>query len=178
MNQSSMQVRVLCMTYHQNHDILDDFLHHYNKHCNLPLTFITDKPIDNLKKANVINYKDNFSSRLIFGLKKIEEDFVILVLDDYFFLKIVDNEVIFELCDELKNNQELSYIKLVYESGFKNRLINDQFLYSLSLCAGLWKKKDLFQILRPSENAHQLEIFGSFRFYFGKKFFKRQSNGV
>ena len=113
-----------------------------------------------------------YSDRIINGLKKVPSDYVLLLLDDYFFPKTVDNRKVEAIVDSLKEN-DIDYCKLIglpmCYKRYKN--INHAFCikgkthYGVSLQPSIWKKSALLDALSCCSGSNAWEVEGTFALF-------------
>ncbi len=105
-------------------------------------------------------------------LGQIETEIVLYMQEDYFLRGAVRSEVVTACVEMMARDEEIEHIGL---SSFGSHgpfqptsapfcwLIPTRARYRVSLQAGLWRRSALARLLRPDENAWQLEIFGTWR---------------
>ena len=114
-----------------------------------------------------------WSSRLIQALNRIEEEYVLLILDDFFILSEVQEEEIDKCVVALEQNKNIACfhfcnmnptegtrIPVEFEK-FKKR--DPKWWYWVNFLPALWRKSALIKLLSPYENAWQAEFFGTIR---------------
>lgn len=111
-----------------------------------------------------------WSEMLLEALNSIDQEYVLLLLDDYFLLKNVDNKNMLD-CLHIIQQENAAYLRIFpcpgptqpykYYSGIG--LIEKSDAYSISTQATIWQKKTLTDFLQPSETAWELETKGSKR---------------
>ena len=125
---------------------------------------------DNSKKPN------QWGDRLLGALSRIESDYVLMMLEDFYFESPINtaeidkcieymeedsNIIAFQLvpCAEVYNN---NYIKK--DSGFPGFAKRKRFV-DFKIIAGptLWKKSELIKLTSKNDNPWEWEYFGSFR---------------
>ena len=137
--------------------------------CNPFLTFSTYLNTENLSYGDdrviVLNSKSvAWSSRLIDSLNKITQDYVVLLLDDFFIMKSVDLAELSRIYDIMKSNQiDAFYFKHItgQESNcvYFNRYVkmNPNKKYFMSFQACIWKKNSLINVLKEGLNPWEIE---------------------
>jgi hypothetical protein len=111
-----------------------------------------------------------WSEMLIAALKQIEQDYVLLLLEDYFLLNRVNNDRFYQLLS-IAENTEAAFIRIFPVPGpdydhpefLEVGIIKKDSPYSISTQATIWNRKVLLRFLRPEESAWDLEIKGSKR---------------
>jgi hypothetical protein len=111
-----------------------------------------------------------WSEMLIGALKSIDEKYVLLLLEDYFLVRDVNNERLHALL-ALANANAPAFIRIFPVPGpdFDHPkyagigIIRKNSAYSISTQATIWDRKKLLNFLKPEESAWDLEISGSKR---------------
>ena len=115
-----------------------------------------------------------WSENLMTLLKRMDEDHVLLMLEDFWLKEKVD-EVQLRQCEEIiKNNPSVGFICLVYQldpssenprsSNYPNLIeYGRNTPYRVTTQAGLWRRDYLLSLLRKHESAWWFEMFGSKR---------------
>ena len=132
----------------------------------------------------------SWSKCLIEILKRVETDFVLFFLDDFFLWKEVDNGRIERILGYMKHNPKMGFVCLKQdvtdESGpawHQNALECEYpelhyrkkgFPYRISTQASLWRKDYLLKLLRAHETAWQFEVRANIR----ANFYKEKMYGV
>lgn len=120
-------------------------------------------------------YKENerveWGRRLIRTLKALETEYVIFLLDDFFFTRNVEQRRIEKCMQWMDEDSEIAVFSFwcVKDSNiqdgryphFERRSQNGA--YRLNCQAALWKREKLISYIRPHENPWQWEILGSKR---------------
>lgn len=169
----------LVLSYSQNKLVVKGFLDRLSKFAEFLLNtnIVTDKSfgLDN----ELICDDNSFSTRLIYALNKIETDYFILFLDDYYLTDYLNESSIQKCIDSLEKNKSAIGYKLIYENNFTQGLKRPPIKYGLSLAATIWKRDDFLNLMRKNETAWHIEILGSIRLWFtGKKIFFPKTNIV
>lgn len=115
-----------------------------------------------------------WSENLIALLKGVDEDYVLLMLED-FWLKEKVNEVRLHQCEEIiRNDPTIGFICLVHQldpspenptsEKYPNLIEYGRHTpYRVTTQAGLWRRDYLLSLLRKHESAWWFEMFGSKR---------------
>lgn len=141
-------------------------------------------------KVSVINYpKRNatWSQRLKHALKEIKTEYVIFLLEDFFFLNNVNQDMIDECIRLMDIHKDVSVIdfegvgNLVHGEKYKDIIDfckrDIKSMYFLNCQASIWRRKDLMKFLSPHESPWQFEIFGSERVkLYNKTFLLQEKN--
>lgn len=119
------------------------------------------------KNVEIISSKDGdeITSRLLYTLSKVDSEYILITLDDYFLTKKINTNDIYELVDYMKVNN-VDYIRMFKRTKskkivFKNmnlRLLTLEQNYEVNLYPGLWKKSFLLKTIDKSLNAWQYEV--------------------
>ena len=154
------------------------FLEKYWSDCPFPIYLGTNEKEFKFKNVKqIFSHKNtNWSEELQIILKQIPEENIILILEDYFIYKPVNNETIFKLID-IMESQKAGYLKLAafpkkYEKlwPYKPFLVNPGVgllekggKYRVCLQPAIWNKNILLKLLNPNESPWQFEIEASKR---------------
>ena len=111
-----------------------------------------------------------WSDRLIDYLQRLDSEYVLLMLEDFFLRRPVRNAEI-QQCLEFVRDSNAHMVRLVPLPRPTRRLPgNDRFgicepgsPYRLSTQAAIWRRSTLLGLLRPGETIWQFEIVGSQR---------------
>lgn len=110
-------------------------------------------------------------SRLKKTLSVIEEEYILLLLDDFMIEENVDIKLLMKYLDRVKDNKcsniilttvnnEANYTDSKYKEWYHRYRYGR---YKTSLQCGIWDKKVMQNLLISSENAWEFEIFGNIR---------------
>lgn len=127
------------------------------------------------EKVHVFSYsetrqRERWSLRLKKCLKKMPEELILIILDDFFLTSKVDN-VEFEKCVErMKNNKNIACFYFDPTPGENYSCEYERFErkgkkspYRFNLQIGLWRKEYLLHYLRNHEDPWHFESWGSIR---------------
>lgn len=109
-----------------------------------------------------------WSEMLLGSLEKIDQKYVLLMLEDYLLLKDVDNQRI-KACFDVLVKSNASCLRLIGFLGPDKDFENDIGIvskgrnYRVSTQASIWDKKVLQSLLRKEESAWDFEIKGTER---------------
>lgn len=133
--------------------------------------------------ANGKVYKQ-WSKRLIKLLEKIDSEFVLFMLDDFWITESVDIQSFDRILNWMNEDKRMGFVCLRYEKRDKNtipetiRRKNCQYPlliqclpkepFRITTQVGLWRKKYLLKLLRSHESAWYFETRATFRsrFYY------------
>jgi|GEM_PF-6879097 len=114
---------------------------------------------------------DDFSSRILQALKKIDTPYTLLMLDDFFLFQKIRTEIVTSAFSILNIYKNVGYVLLQdkrheselekHESGFFS--IKKNIPYRISTQAAIWRTSYLHKILRKGESAWDFEDLGSRR---------------
>lgn len=121
-----------------------------------------------------------WGTRMIKTVKKIKSEYILLIMDDFFLEREVDDILLDNIINVIKNDKRIGFIKLydkpnyldsIKYKQYNNFLIEEDLKspYRIACQAGVWKKSYLLKILRWSESPWDFEINGSVRSRFYKK---------
>ncbi len=141
----------------------------------------------NIKTFNLYTQGEKvpWGKRIIEHLVRIETEFVIILLDDFFLREYVNQKKIdncirwmksdvniavfsFEVVEDLNNIESVKY-----EGFVKRPRIAD---YRFNLQASLWRTKELMSFIMPHETPWEWEVFGNVRSFGVHKEFYSCSN--
>ena len=169
MNKSTAVLVVSCDKYSDLWPIFFGLWHKYWPNCQLKMYLGTnffnysDPALHVIKIGTDQAYSDN----ILKFLKSIDEDFVLLVTEDFFLSESVDDTSLSEHLHEFFSKRG-KYLKLVntYPLGFDNDtqakigLIEAGVKYRTGLGVGLWDKNFLLKNIPPGMSAWELEKNG------------------
>lgn len=134
---------------------------------------------------NVLNCKKmgvSWGGRLLDCLQKIDSEFVLMMLEDFYYEKPIRTDIV-DLCvSYLKNNSQIICFQLVpsdevfyghpcgnedYEGFIARRRFG---MFKMIAGPTLWRKSDLIKLTKRQDSPWEWEYFGSYRTWlFGKK---------
>jgi hypothetical protein len=123
--------------------------------------------------------KNEWSNGLIDFLQKVNDEHFVLMLEDYWLCRRVDNEAVNSLHDLAKIQANILRIDLTDDRQYAGDRVDFNYLpywghndliwtpptspYQMSLQAGLWSRKNMLSVLNRNESAWQVEIGGTAR---------------
>lgn len=158
-----MNVSVLIMTCDGYSDLLEPFNTLYKRYWKHPYkTYIGTEEKD-CEYFEAIKTKGSWTARVRQTLEKIDSDYVIFLLDDFFFHKKVNQERIEVLIPQFKDNTAVFNFELNKDTkteenalnGFKKRLNKQMYLCSCQ--PSIWNRKILIELLQQDMNPWQWE---------------------
>lgn len=121
-------------------------------------------------------FKDNpnatWSERFLKHLELTDTDFILVLLDDFFFEKDVDVKRLSECFELMKSNKKIAcfhFLPMLWEDIESDICPQDFELrpkkceYKVSVQAALWRKDILYKLIRKHESVWEFENFGSIR---------------
>lgn len=117
----------------------------------------------------------NWSNETAIILNQIKEDFVLIILEDYFIYKKVDTTHIDSCFKYLRDNDGLFFRLAIFPNDHKEwwnfELTNDKQIgiikkyqpYRINLQIGIWSKMGLLKVIKEGESPWEFEIEGSKR---------------
>lgn len=146
----------------------------------LPTYLITERKTFHYPGLNIISTQVNqpgearlpWAETVIRSLHKIQSDMVLMYMDDFFVTDPVNIPMIDAAAAKLKAQDDLDAIYLSAAGPTHCAPLPGDDLYcrvkkfsdyKVSMQACLWKKKALFDLLQPKENAWMFELFGTKR---------------
>lgn len=115
-----------------------------------------------------------WTENLMALLKGIDEEYVLLMLEDFWLKEMVDEAQLYQCEEIIKNDPTIGFICLVHQldpspdnpsSEIYPNLIEygQRTAYRVTTQAGLWRRDYLLSLLRKHESAWWFEMFGSKR---------------
>ncbi len=112
-----------------------------------------------------------WSQCLKWALDKIQEDIVLYMQEDYFLKATVDNKQVEYYVELMSNNKDIKCLHLTDQSVISGTpsqyenldIVATKQCYRVSCQAALWRKEELYALIREYENAWEFEEFGSQR---------------
>lgn len=112
-----------------------------------------------------------WGKRLIKTLKAIDTEYVIFLLDDFFFLEPVDQERIEQCIKWMDNDHEIAAFTFnnVYKPNISDGIYPhferrpQDGIYRLNCQGAVWRREKLISFIRPHESPWEWEVLGSLR---------------
>lgn len=127
---------------------------------------------DDIVETITIGSDLGFSSNLIYGLNKIQEDIILYFQEDYLFTDYFDTKKIILFEKYLRENSDVGCLRLApcpgptSPSNHKDLgILQIGDAYRVSTQTALWKKNVLLSLLVPKEGGADFEIKGTKRSY-------------
>lgn len=174
-------MKIVVLTNDNHLFLLNGFQYLWNKYCGLPVTIYGFQSPHNLfpnftfKSLGQQLPASQWSNALIQMIDDIEDEYFLLVLEDYWLFNKVDTTVLPRLANSLAAHDCLSINlngnRASYKQHFKIGNLGDYDIietpkdtpYQLSFQAAIWHKHNMLDVLRENENPWQSEIEGSKR---------------
>jgi len=166
-----------CDKYTEAWEPMFGLMNIYWQDCKYKKTLLTNEKEFN--KFDVISLKSgsiaDWSTSFINALEMIDEEYVLVLMEDYFLQKKVRNDDFDAIEAYMSANPEVACMRIHPSpappgTGDKTRIghmifeeISNDDEYSINLQAGVWKKDFLLEIAEKNESAWQFEHHGSQR---------------
>jgi len=167
MNHSKVAVLVSsCDRYYEAWMPFFTLLNKYWQEMNFPKYLLTETKSYSEYGVNTINCPSkDWSSRLLFALKRIDTEYVIFFLEDFFVMGKVDNDSINRFISYMENDKRMSviYFKTIAGQNETNSKYPELIKmeagkkYYMNFQAALWRKKDLMGIVKPGLSPWEIE---------------------
>lgn len=115
--------------------------------------------------------KENWSDGLIVTLQNIPDDVFVLLLEDYWLVRKVDNSGVDTLANYMREHPEILRMDLTDDRQYNGHMKDigawghydlvetpNDSEYQMSLQAGIWNRDLLLSIMRPGLNPHEVEL--------------------
>jgi len=156
-------------------DVWPAFFHFFFKFwpdCPFPVYLITEKIIypDERVKTIALGKDFGWANNVTQALKQINTPYFVYFLEDVFLLKPVETERILKLL-EIAKRDSISCLRLYpspgpdapYEKEKELGVIAQNAPYRVSTMTAIWNTAAFLRVLRPNENAWQMELDGTKR---------------
>ena len=173
---------LLLSTYDAGEDLWEGFfisIKHQWPEFDMPIAVNTERkkvsfPGYSINTYNVLKKKGNvnWGKRLKDVLKRIDTEFVLLFLEDYWLDAPVDNEYFEKSLQWLRDNQDIStfsYFPCLPGQNIEDNLFDRMELrptkceYKFNCQVAIWRREKLIKYIRNHENPWEWEIYGSMR---------------
>ena len=162
---SSFDTAILLTSAVRYHFVLDAFFTLWQRYwpdCSLPLYFASAGPVEKYKKYGVkllaIEKDPGFIELIIWALKQLPQNQVLLFQDDFFIEAPVDHARMLDYCRILQDNPDVGSVKLnplnlkdtteySFDGGIKLQAIRKDGRYPFSFQTTLWRKDVLVGFL-------------------------------
>lgn len=112
-----------------------------------------------------------WSQCLKWALDKIDSELILYMQEDYFIKSKVNNQIVEKYIEFMNTHKEVMCIHLTDQGMIPSSVCYDQDLYIadrsqkyyVSCQAAIWRKEELYKILRERETAWEFEKLGSIR---------------
>ena len=187
MNQYNYKIDILVNSC----DLYSDVWPHFFKcffdnweNCPLDIYLLSNSTSYNDKR--IINYKigedKSWSDNLLEGLKKINNEYVMLLIDDLLINKKISNDYFYQISEWINiNNPDYLRLHISTKPQKYDSLVGKipkKSPYKTSTMPCIWKKNTLEKILKKGESAWEFESLGSERAYVYNNFFSVYKNFI
>lgn len=174
--------QVMLLTCDKNSDLWGMFFYFFQKNWgkykgDVFVNTETKKPLninfpDNRIVTSKISFtdKDPWSFRLKKALNQVDNEYVLLIMDDFFLSDIVDNDEIDRCVEYMENDLNIACFNFQPINGpsianafGRYELKDKKVRFRLNLQVSLWRKSSLVKFIRNHENPWQFELWGSLR---------------
>ena len=153
-----MALAVLTHTHTDCSDIWQIHLDSYSKYCNELKHYYLVNSASGLPNELLYDENIKYTERIIFALKSIEEEFVIIDFEDMFLNSYVDVKKLYDVIDTMKND-DISFVRLI-KSGINGASVtHKECLFKIkaadlqfSLTPTIWKKSVLLEKMQYFRN--------------------------
>lgn len=164
---------ISCDKYSESWDLFFTLLFKYYDGLRYQVYLINENLQYHFEKVKTINTGEKvWSKRLLNGLKTIEEDYILLMLEDYFLQEKVNGAIVDKYLDEIIKNNRIASFYFESTTGYtkssekykdfykmeKNDINNGKYL--LNCQAAIWKKDILKKTLSIELNPWEFENMG------------------
>ena len=171
-----------CDGYSEIWDAFFTLFKKYWPQCEYPIVLNTESKSYSFEGLDITTYSlydgkkgskksIQWGERLIRTLEMINSEYIIFLLDDFFFMDYVDVKRLNDCIKWIKDDENISTFGFYRTRqpnirdgkyyGFEKR--PKQALYKLNAQAAIWRKDKLISYIRPHESAWDWEILGSIR---------------
>lgn len=173
---SMKKMGIVVMTSDKYKDVWKPFYYFMEKYwadCSYPIYHVSEKegpvtsfPVQHIESRPAASWTETLSE----ALKYIPQEYILLLLSDYFLLRHVNSNKI-EWYLSVLEKENAAFLRIFPCPGphysFKNYqdigLIEKKTPYSISTQAAIWNKKDLQTFISKFKDDSELEILGSLR---------------
>ncbi len=191
---TNKNLTILVNSCDKNIDLLPIFFYMFKKKWeNVPYEIVlnTEKKEFYYDGIKIINYCVNkekdytWSERLFLNLQKIKTDYVLIMLEDFYFENVIDNdevESLIERISQIKNFGCLYLMDLLtnfpcyYDKKSELFKIHKYFSFKANLTCAIWNRKYLMSLISKKEDPWQFELGASKRAFLQNKKFYCQYN--
>lgn len=169
-----------CDSYEDSWQPFFSFFFKYWPDCPFPVYLVTGNKVysDKRVRALALGEDQGWANNMKMVLDRIPEKYFLYFLEDVFLTKTVDTERVLSLLAVVKNDQ-VSCLRLYpspgpdepYPLNKELGVIGTQAPYRVSTMTAIWDKEAFVRLLRPGENAWQMELEGTKRSGLSKELF-------
>lgn len=157
-------------------DLWLPFFNLFKKHwpdCPFEISLITEKEQAQVERVNslCLGTGKDWSNLLASALEKVQTDYVLFMLEDFFLRKKVCTHQISKLIEKM-DEQKIEMLRLVPRPGPPNRKNGEEDLFGelpvntkwrVSSQASIWRKTVLKDLVKRGESAWEFEVNGTQR---------------
>lgn len=163
--------------------LLTSFEKHWKNIEFIKITINTEKKTfysKSFKKLQFSNYNNPcWGSRLLNAINNIDEEFIIMLFDDFFLNKDIDNSFLELYLNKIISDQKVAVIylekitehpgivneRLIKENSHSDLLIHlpKNMKYRLNSAPAIWRKSTLKKYTKKNDTPWSWEVFGSLR---------------
>jgi hypothetical protein len=170
-------ISILVSTCDSYHDVLNLFFESFidnwpNCKCQIIINGEKKKYIN--RNLNIINHLSDeitWGARLLSSLNKIDNDYVIVLLDDYIIESPIDSVKLNNALSLIQNDKNISCIYLYHESSLvmnpseiKNyNIVANNSLYKINTLPSIWNRQELIKVLEKEDDPWTWEAFSMYR---------------
>lgn len=170
------ELAIFVDSYDGNHDLWDNFftiMDHYWKDCAFKKYLVTNQ--QDYTAYNTTSLKVGPDTNWVYctlnGLKQIEEEYILFLLEDYYFSKKINNYDFDRIIDTMKEKDCFFYRLSLINGLDKSKecvQINENFPYAINLQPAIWRRKSFIQYLETMRE-EGISSPWQFEFYFIRK---------
>jgi len=177
-------MRNICFTSDKGNWALKGFAHQWNKYCGEPVEIVGYTPVidlpANFKFTSLGKFEDypanKWSDALIKYLNMIDDEFLIIMLEDYWLCRPVNGEAVSRAIWMMNNTQNVARMCLTTDRLYSRKIKDfasvdwlDVFEsdktddYNMSFQTSIWRRSALLELLVPGETPWEAETNGTER---------------
>lgn len=155
----------------------------YWEDCNIKIILNTETKSYSYNNLDINSFPaskdETYGERILRNLQEVKTEYTLLLLDDFFLRKKVDENKILKFLDIMDNDKSVPVIyftKQILNQANKTQYegleqLKRHAMYRLNMQAGLWRTSELLNCWEPIDNPWLWEIFANYStFDTGKKY--------